>query len=115
MVIVLTTRPTTVATQLTTGRPRPENDGLMTFASVQLLSGALFVKAASDASGDTQPSLVSSIIGLIFFFAVIVAIIWVWMWSRRNRAVNELRDRYAKGEIDQAEFEARMDDLRQQK
>jgi uncharacterized membrane protein len=93
----------------------PGTRGRRTFAEEQVLSGLLLARTASDASGGTQPSLTSSIVGLLFMFAVIVAILWAWMWSRRNRAVNELRDRYAKGEIDQTEFEARMDDLRQQK
>jgi hypothetical protein len=71
--------------------------------------------AAGSDTSSTQPSLLSSIVGLIFFFGIAALIVWAWMRQKSNRSMNELRDRYARGEIDQAEFDARMDALRQER
>lgn len=93
--------------QLAFPAPRPlvaMNAGLLATA----------IRSAADASA-TQPSLLSSIIGLLFFILIAALIVWAYMRAKSNRPVNDLRDRYARGEIDQAEFEARMDDLRRER
>ncbi len=54
---------------------------------------------------------------MIFMTVAVIAVI-VWAFRRvapamRDPAEQELRDRLAKGEIDLAEFQARLDTLRQ--
>jgi uncharacterized membrane protein len=58
--------------------------------------------------------VISLLIPLVITVAVIVTIIWVVrrsIPSGRDAAIVDLRARFARGEIDQSEFEARMDSL----
>ena len=58
--------------------------------------------------------IISLVIPLVITGVVIGVIVWAirrTVPSGRNAAVAELRDRFARGEIDQAEFQARMDAL----
>ena len=61
-----------------------------------------------------------TILGIIVSLAVPIAIIAVIVWAirrsapaRRDPAEQELRDRFARGEIDMAEFQVRMRALRE--
>ena len=75
-----------------------------------LVAITLLVKL--DDASTTQPNLTNSIVGLVLILGLAALVVWVYLRSKSNRPVNELRDRYARGEITQDEFEARMDDLR---
>lgn len=58
--------------------------------------------------------LVSLIVPLAIAVAVIAVVVWAFRRSAptgRNAAVDELRGRFARGEIDQSEFQARIETL----
>ena len=61
--------------------------------------------------------IISLIIPLVITGLVIFVVVWAIrrsipsMPTGKNAAIMELRDRFARGEIDQAEFQARMDAL----
>ena len=58
--------------------------------------------------------VISLLIPLVITVGVIVTIIWAIRRSvptGRDAAIAELRARFARGEIDQSEFDARMDSL----
>jgi uncharacterized membrane protein len=62
--------------------------------------------------------LISVLVPLLITVFVIVMVVWSIrrampsMPSGDNAAIQELRDRFARGEIDQAEYQARMDTLK---
>jgi uncharacterized membrane protein len=58
--------------------------------------------------------LVSVLVPLVITVIVIGVVVWAMrraMPSGKDAAIQELRDRFARGEIDQSEFQARMDAL----
>jgi len=62
--------------------------------------------------------LITIIGAVILPLAITILVIGVIVWSMRraipsgkDAAIQELRDRFARGEIDQSEFQARMDAL----
>ena len=58
--------------------------------------------------------LLSVVVPLVITIAIIGVIVWAIRRSAptgKNAAIEELRTRFARGEIDQSEFQARMDVL----
>jgi len=57
---------------------------------------------------------ISLLIPIVITVIVIGTVVWAMrraMPSGKDAAIQELRDRFARGEIDQSEFQARMDTL----
>jgi uncharacterized membrane protein len=58
--------------------------------------------------------LISLLIPIVITVIVIGTVVWAMrraMPTGKDAAIQELRDRFARGEIDQSEFQARMDTL----